>query len=101
MRTCSTVASATDYPQIGDDVCISPDGCVMPDAADTEARSRLGVAMRESRNFRPALRADYADERDTKRIRPDQERETANGNGEVDLMHGDLSERPQFDSFIH
>jgi hypothetical protein len=57
--------------------------------------------MRESRNFRPALRADYSDERDTKRIRPDQERETANGNDEVDLMHGDLSERPQFDSFIH
>ena len=44
--------------------------------------------MRESRNVRPALRADYSDERDTKRIRPDQERETANGNGEVDLMHG-------------
>ena len=48
--------------------------------------------MRESRNVRPALRADYSDERDTKRVRPDQERETANGNGEVDLMHGDLPE---------
>jgi hypothetical protein len=55
MRTCSTVASATDYPQIGDDVCISPDGCVMPDAADTEARSRLGWTMRESRNVRERL----------------------------------------------
>jgi hypothetical protein len=57
--------------------------------------------MRESRNVRPALRADYSDKRDTKRIRPDQERETDNGNGKVDLMHGDLSERPQFDSVIH
>jgi hypothetical protein len=57
--------------------------------------------MRESRNALPALRADYSDKRDTKRIRPDQERETANGNGEVDLMHGDLSERPQFDLLIY
>ena len=45
--------------------------------------------------------AGHSDKRDTKRIRPDQERETANDDGKVDLMHGDLSERPQFDSVIH
>jgi hypothetical protein len=41
---------------------------------------------------RDRTRQQHSDKRDTKHICADQERETANGNGEVDLIHGDLSE---------
>jgi hypothetical protein len=33
---------------------------------------------------------------DAEHIRADQQRETANGNGEVDMMHGDLLETDPF-----
>jgi hypothetical protein len=38
----------------------------------------------------------FSHQRDAEHIHADQQRETANSNGEIDLMHGDLSETTSF-----
>jgi hypothetical protein len=55
----------------------------------SELMSRWGMASDLTRDRTHQQRSG---KRDTKHIYADQARETANGNGEVDLIHGDFSE---------